>query len=372
MASLSRATVFGWPALFVLSAVVAGGAPGCAETCEPAPEAGLGEPTAWERAFLDGPGVPTPPAYELLPAEDGLALAYVDWVPEAWDGSGPVVLFVHGSSAHGALYGVLGEAMAAEGVLARLVDLRGHGRSVCLTPDDCGDVAGPRSFVDDGRYWVGRPGDSADPDQIVRDLRRHLADLRSRWPDAPVFVAGHSSGGGTISRLVATGGMSDLDGAMLVAPFNHAEQPQNQLDSWACGRIVGTDYAHVHMPALGDARRGAIHRYTLSFHKPEVYRDDLDTAWNSYTTALGMAAPDPDGFHQTFDGPVLWVAGEMDALFDVEAARGEHARMPGAAAFVVVRDTSHVGLSWSAGVGRLLAAFAHDPGGVEDGIIEPQ
>ncbi|GEM_PF-1631513 len=344
---------------------------GCAEVCEPAPEFGLGEPTQWEQAFLASGGAPSSPPPVTTVAEDGLALASYEWVPEGWTGEGPVVLFVHGSSAHGRLYAALGETMAAEGVFARLVDLRGHGRSICAGPDDCGDPGGARTFIDDGRYWVGRPGDSADADQIVRDLRRHLSELHESWPDAPLFIAGHSSGAGAVSRLVATGGMADLGGAMLLAPFNHPEQPQNSLGSWECGRIVGTDYAHVHLPALGDARRGAVHRYTLSFHKPDFYTDALDTLWNSYTTAEGMAAPDAHSFHRAFDKPTLWVLGEDDALFDPELSRREHARMPGAVAFVTVRETSHVGLSWSAGVGQLLAEFAHDPSAVEDGSIDP-
>ncbi|EDM78207.1 putative lysophospholipase protein [Plesiocystis pacifica SIR-1] len=344
---------------------------GCQDACEPPPEFGLGEPTAWEQAFLDGGGLPPSPPPSQTLAEDGLALVHYEWIPAGWTGEGPAVVFVHGSSAHAALYSLIGQTLADEGVYARLIDLRGHGRSVCLAEDACGDPSGPRSFVDDGRYWAGRPGDSADPDQIVRDLRQHLDEVRAAWPEAPLFVAGHSSGGGVVSRMVATGGMAGLSGAMLLAPFNHPEQPQNELGSWDCGRVVGTDYAHVHLPVLGAARRGEVHRYTLSFHKPPEYADPLDTLWNSYTTAQGMAAPDPESFHAAFTQPTLWVVGEQDALFDLDASRAEHARMPGAAAFVVVEDTSHVGISWSAGTARLLADFAKDPASVAAGTISP-
>ena len=99
---------------------VAGLDSGCAETCEPAPEFGLGQPTAWEQTFLETDTLPDSPAPTATIAEDGLALASYEWVPEGWQGEGPVVLFVHGSSAHGALYSVLGRAMADEGVFARL------------------------------------------------------------------------------------------------------------------------------------------------------------------------------------------------------------------------------------------------------------
>jgi len=276
---------------------------------------------------------------------------------------------LHGSSAYGELYSALGEGLAAQGVLARVVDLRGHGLSACVAPSECGTEAA-RVYEDDGAYWPGRPGDALDDSQHARDVALHLEDMRMRWPDARLLLMGHSSGGGLVSRYIEGAGMAGLDGAILLAPFNHSEQPQNDLLSWDCGRGVGTAYAQVDLGALGDAMRDNPHRYVLDLVKNEDYRADLDTERYTATTMHGLAVRDPDRFHAAFSGPTLWVAGERDALLDLDASREEFEKMPGGMAFVTVADTSHVGVSWSSGVAQVGAAFAKDPSSVRSGVIE--
>ena len=342
----------------------------CQDPCQPAPEGDLGEPTAWELQFLENGGLPESPPPEFVVAEDGLPLAYRDWVPDGWDGTGAMVLLLHGSSAYGELYGALGQGMAAEGVLVRVVDLRGHGLSACVREGECG-TADVRSYVDDGAYWVGRPGDALDESQHARDVDLHLEDMRARWPDARVMLMGHSSGGGLVSRYIEGAGMAGIDGAILLAPFNHPDQPQNELISWDCGRGVGTAYAQVDLGALGDAMRGNPHRYVLDLVKNEDYRADLDTTRYTATTMLGLSVRDVDRFHAAFSGPTLWVAGDRDALLEVDASRSEFERMPGGAAFLTVRDTSHVGVTWSEGVARVSATFASDPASISSGVLEP-
>lgn len=342
----------------------------CGEPCRDAPQGDLGEPTPWEREFVAGTGLPASPAAEFLAAQDGLSLAYRDWTPTDWDGTGPTVLLLHGSSAYGELYAALGEGMAAQGVLVRIVDLRGHGLSSCVAPSECG-TRSPRVYEDDGVYWPGRPGDALDEFQHARDVATHLEDMRARWPEARLLLMGHSSGGGLVSRVIESGGMAGLDGAILLAPFNHPDQPQNELLSWDCGRGVGTAYAQVDLGALGDAMRGNVHRYVLDLVKNEEYRADLDTERYTATTMLGLSVLDADRFHAAFRGPTLWVAGQEDALLDVEGSRDEFERMPGGAAFVVVSETSHVGVTWSSGVAQVCAEFAKDPESIASGTIEP-
>jgi len=342
----------------------------CSTDCEPAPEGSLGDPTAWEAAYLSGDGAPSPPDYAHLTAGDSFSLAYVDWVPDGWDGSGPAMVLVHGSSAHGALYATLGSGLADRGVYARLIDMRGHGMSRCPSPDSCDPTATP-DYSDDGVYWPGRPGDALDEHQLVRDLGEHLDDLRRRFPGASLLLAGHSSGAGLVSRTVETAGAAGLAGVALLAPFNHPEQPQVELDAWECGAVVGTEYAQVDLGALGDARRGNPHRYVLSLNKQPEYQDALDTLQYTYSLNQGLAVMDPDAFHQAFTLPTLWIAGQEDELLDLDASRGEFERLPGGVAFVEVADTSHVGVSWSDGVAEALAAFAVDPAGQRSGVIEP-
>lgn len=88
---------------------------GCGDDdCSNPSENTLGELTAWEQGFLAGPTIESPPP-GFLEAEDGLGLAYHDWVPGSWDGSGPVVLLVPGSSAYAELYAALGQGLRERG-----------------------------------------------------------------------------------------------------------------------------------------------------------------------------------------------------------------------------------------------------------------
>ena len=242
--------------------------------------------------------------------------------------------------------------------------------SACVSPSEC-NTDTSRTYVDDGAYWPGRPGYALDESQHGRDVNVHLEDMQARWPGARLILMGHSSGGGLVARIVESDGMAGLDGAILLAPFNHPDQPQNDLISWDCGRGVGTPYAQVDLGALGDAMRNDPHRYVLDLVKNEEYRTDLDTSRYTANTMVGLAVRDPERFHAAFSRPTLWVAGDLDALLDLELSKEEFEKMPGGSAFLTVEDTSHVGVTWSVGVARQCAAFAKDPTSVVSGTVSP-
>lgn len=336
---------------------------GCADgVCSNPTEDTLGELTAWERELLASGGVPESPAPEFLDAPDGLPLAHHDWAPGDWDGTGAAALVVPGSSAYGELYAVWGEELRARGVWTRIIDVRGHGRSVCDADGDCGRPPYPQP-LDDGRYFVGRSGDALDEHQLVRDLAAHIADLRQRWPDATVALVGHSSGGGLISRYIETTGMSSVDTVVLVAPFNHYEQPQNvDAADELCEGTAGTRYAQLDLGALGDALRGNRHRYVLDLVKGPEKTAPLDTTRYTYTMMSGMGATAPETFLLAYTRPTLWIAAREDALLELAPSRDQFQRMPGGGRFVVVENTSHVGLSWSAEVASQIADWIVEAG----------
>lgn len=334
-------------------------------------EESLGAPTDWEVAWLESGGAPESPTASTTLAEDGLALSHHDWLPADPDGA-PVVLFIHGSSAYGELYAELGAGLADRGVIARLVDLRGHGRSACATASDCSDPEfTDRQLADDGAYYIGRVGDSLDRNQIIRDIGVEIAAISAQWPDAPLILVGHSSGGGVVSRFVEHGGLSQVDRVALVAPFNHYSQPQNVGLLVGCEGLAGTAYAQIDLGAIGAAIRGDVHRYVLRFHKDDAYTTVLDTPANTYTTQQGMAAENPDDFLAAYQQPTLWIAAEEDAVLDLDLSEQQHARMPGGGPFVIAAQTSHIGLAWSDSVAGVLAQWALDPDSVQGGIIQP-
>lgn len=337
---------------------------GCADDTCAFSDNPLGPLTAWEQAWLDDGGAPASPSPDLLIAEDGLLLAYRDWVPVDWTGDGPVAVLVPGSSSHSEPYGELGATLSEAGVYTRIIDVRGHGRSVCESRFACDlPTHSPRQPADDGVYYPGRVGDAADADQLARDLGDHLADLRDRFPAAPQHLVGHSSGGGLVSRYLENAGGRGIASVSLLAPYNHPDQPQVrasvQLD---CEDYAGTDYARLDLGALGDALRGNLHRYVLSFHKGDTLTDPLDTLAYTWATVEGMAARDPDTFWRAHTAPLLFLAADSDVLLDPNESAQQAARSAGPNTYVLVADTSHVGLAWSAEVGeRIVQHIAEHP-----------
>jgi alpha-beta hydrolase superfamily lysophospholipase len=343
------------PALALLLVSACGNTDECA-----IPDNALGSPTAWEQDWLDAGGAPESPAPAAILGEDGLALAHRDWVPVDWDGTGPALVLVPGSSSHSEAYAQLGAALSDNGVYTRIIDVRGHGLSVCRSATDCTDPTfTPRQPVDDSTYFPGRLGDAADPDQLARDLGAHLADLSARFPAASLHLAGHSSGGGLVSHYVENAGAHAVSSVSLLAPYNHPDQPQVrpevQLD---CPDLAGTAYARLDMGALGDALRGDLHRYVLTLHKGADLTQPLDTLAYTWATVQGMAASDPDGFWAAHTAPLLFVIADEDNILDPSISAEQAERAAGPVTVWVAEETSHVGLAWSAAVGQQVADHA--------------
>jgi acylglycerol lipase len=91
------------------------------------------------------------------------------WLPE--QAPRGVLVISHGLGEHGGRYAQLGEWLAARGLAAYALDHRGHGRS-----------GGPRANVE--RF-----------DYLVSDLAVFTGRAQREYPDAPLFVLGHSMGG---------------------------------------------------------------------------------------------------------------------------------------------------------------------------------
>ena len=85
-----------------------------------------------------------------------------------------VVALVHGLGEHVARYAPISEALVKAGFAVTGFDLRGHGRS-----------GGPR-------------GHTPDYEALMDDIDALLARARDRFPRHPVFLYGHSLGGGIV------------------------------------------------------------------------------------------------------------------------------------------------------------------------------
>lgn len=120
------------------------------------------------------PGMARPPAD--VEHSDGYVAAWdgeeLYW--QSWAGSAApraVICVMHGFGEHSARYHHIAAAFVRSGAAAIAIDARGHGRS-----------AGARGHVE--RFEL-----------FPRDLDLLIGIAKKRWPDAPIYVYGHSNGG---------------------------------------------------------------------------------------------------------------------------------------------------------------------------------
>jgi alpha-beta hydrolase superfamily lysophospholipase len=107
---------------------------------------------------------------------DGLNLFLQAWIPETTEAS---LLLVHGLGEHSGRYKPLVDRLVLEGFAVFTFDGRGHGKSAVGKPD-----AYFESFED-----------------YLLDLDELLGKVQSYFPRLPVFIYGHSMGGGMVAAF---------------------------------------------------------------------------------------------------------------------------------------------------------------------------
>jgi len=194
------------------------------------------------------------PAIDRYLARDGEQLAF-----QFYDSTAEVILvFVHGSSYHGAAYHTLARALSDAGVAkVYLPNMRGHH----LSGQRRGDVD-----------YIG---------QLEDDLADLVAYIRGRGQRGSLVLGGHSSGGGLAIR-VAGGKYGDMAAAYLLL------SPVIPLAPTTRGGDAG-GWAHLHRSRLfGLLMLNAVGITGLNglpiiqFNKPEAFRDGTETLGYSY------------------------------------------------------------------------------------------
>lgn len=149
------------------------------------------------------------------------------WLPD-----GPPkakLVLVHGFSDHVNLYNDFGNALATADIAVYGFDQRGWGRSV-KSPADRGKT-GPTSMV-------------------LADIAAFIEPLLDDGSNLPVFVMGHSMGGGQVMTLASDSSHEDkivrrVRGWLLEAPF--VSWPAGQAPGWLkinAGRLAGRFLPH--------------------------------------------------------------------------------------------------------------------------------
>src|SRR5882757_3548230 len=159
------------------------------------------------------------PAIERFQARDGSWLGFRHYVAKG-AATGRAAIVVHGSSgSSGNVIHALSQALAARGVEAFAIDIRGHGASGTR-----GDIG-----------YVGRLED---------DLADFVAVLRKTVPSAPLTLIGHSSGGAFTLRVAGSPIQNLFERFVLLAPYLGYDAPSTRPSSggWASAdipRILG-------------------------------------------------------------------------------------------------------------------------------------
>ena len=112
-----------------------------------------------------------------------------------------VMIIVHGFGEHSGRYQGMMEHLAKTGIASIAIDLEGHGlsglkRGVC------------RSY-----------------DILLADVDLLASDAAKRFPNIPVFLYGHSMGGGLALHHVLKNGAGDFYGVIVSAPLIHPADP---------------------------------------------------------------------------------------------------------------------------------------------------
>jgi len=172
---------------------------------------------------------------------DGIELAYQMKSPTGEPVA--VLIFFHGGGAYsGAGYQNLAAGLSEKFRTAvYLPDLRGHGHS-----------DGPR-------------GDAPSVERVWEDVKTFVQEVRKGHPGIPVYLGGHSSGGGLVLNYATWKQKADVDGYFFVAPefgyksgtARNAKNPFADIRTWVFvasamsgGRILGnTTAVHFNYPA---------------------------------------------------------------------------------------------------------------------------
>lgn len=140
----------------------------------------------------------------------GARIFYRTWRPRAAPTA--VVAICHGFNSHGGQYAWVGEQLAANGLAAYALDLRGRGKS-------SGE-----------RFWV------TDVADYVADVAGLIALAKSRDQGLPVFLLGHSAGG-VVSTTYTLDHQQELAGLICESFAFRVPAPRIVLDAigWVSG-----------------------------------------------------------------------------------------------------------------------------------------
>lgn len=280
------------------------------------------------------------PALRMLPATDGVLLAYY---PFAADRPVAKLVFYHGGGAHSlAGYQYLADSLSRKyRISTYLVDIRGHGQS------------------------GGDRGDAPSREQVWRDVSTVLTAIESEMPQAPTFLGAHSSGAGLLLNFLTGPGAESVHGLVLIAPeFGYRARVKRETRD----QFARVNYLAFLVHGITGGRLCG-HCEAVDFDYAEETRTKAGLL-SAYTVNMSKAVTphDPENQLRRLKGRLgVWV-GTQDELFDALKLRQFILAAAGAdlaVDFYAVGQATHLSILVlvDAAIAQWIGAVAESPTG---------
>lgn len=242
-------------------------------------------------------------APERIIAEDDYELPLHRW-PAKYETVEPqaIVLGVHGFNDYGGSFGLLAEHLTSLGITLYAHDQRGFGSTASRGS------------------WPGH-------ERLAGDLRLIVRFLGERYPNTPLYLVGHSMGGGVV-LLAMEDGPLDVAGSVLVSPavWGLSDMPwYRRLALWLGIRLFpGLNFSGDTVEALG----------IKVTDDPEIRRQLSEDPWMLHHARVDALHGVSVAMDQALEaapalqGPMLVLYGERDDLIPPEAICSLFKRLP--------------------------------------------
>lgn len=260
---------------------------------------------------------------QFLKAADGIELAYYSFVPAA---PKALVIFYHGAGFYSnALYQSFAQQLVDENIGCYLFDVRGHGNS-----------QGPR-------------GDAPTVTQVWDDITGAIDFVSKQHPGIPLYVGGHSSGGGMILNYSKYHHHQAVKGYLFIAPYlgrnsgaikEHADPTASFVKSVSVWKFIVNaitgGYFCGHNPAV-----------FFNYPQELLTVDPKIVTSYSVTTMTATSPENPKELFTAIDKPFLLLVGANDEQFIpgkiVEYKKYAPAEIESSSIAQIVPETTHLG-----------------------------
>lgn len=221
-----------------------------------------------------------------------------------WPAQNPkaVVALVHGQGEHIGRYGHLAAWYNRHGIAVLGFDHQGYGRS------------------------DGKRGHAKNLDVLLDDIGLLLEETRRRYPDTPLFLYGHSMGGGLTLNYVARSNPGELSGLIATGPWIRLAFEAPAI------KVVAGKILRKFMPALTLPTALAARFLSRDPAVVQAYKDD-PLVHDQLSAAAGISLMEGaewlDRYAGAFSIPVLLMHGGADKITSPTATKAFAERVKG-------------------------------------------